>query len=688
VNDYRPISLLNCVLKVLTKLLAERLQKWILKVVHRNQYGFIKGRNIQDCLAWSFEYLHQCKASGREIVVLKLDFEKAFDTVEHSTILEILHHMGFDERWTNWIKLILESGSSSILVNGVPGTDFKCKRGVRQGDPLSPLLFVSMAELLQVVINVACSEGVLHLPIDQPASEDFPVVQYADDTIIILQADRDQLASLHSLLDAYSQSTGLKINFHKSQMIPINITNEKAQELASVLGCQVGQMPFTYLGLPLGTTRPTVAELMPLVDRVERRLTSTAIWLTYGGRVTFINSALSPLLIYALCVLKIPLQIIEFVDRARRHCLWRKSEDREEKTYSLAAWDLVCRPKKKGGLGIMDLKVQNQGLLLKYLHKFYHKMDVPWVMLIWYKYYGDKVPHATTKIGSFWWRDVFSLSDIYRGITTCTVNAGDSVLLWKDLWFEDALMKERLPHLFSFTLKEDCSMLQFLENDTPSSDFFLPLSMEASSELDWLNDTIRNIQREPYMPDRWIYVWGQEEYKVQKFYKFYFQEVVPLSCLPAIWKTKCTMKHKIFAWLLFMDRLNTRDMLVRRQCPIPDNKCVLCNTVLETREHLFFECQISRQCWDVLNMQWDTNLAISDMIAVASTQWRRPLFLEYAILGAWNIWKIRNRKHFDGIIPTTQTWLQQLLADLDLLGSRLKPELRDKLVTFSASLRV
>jgi hypothetical protein len=80
--------------------------------------------------------------------------------------------MGFDDRFTNWIKLILESGSSSILTNGVPGTEFKCRRGVRQGDPLSPLLFVSGAELLQVIINHAHEEGLLSLPIAQSASED------------------------------------------------------------------------------------------------------------------------------------------------------------------------------------------------------------------------------------------------------------------------------------------------------------------------------------------------------------------------------------------------------------------------------------------------------------------------------------------------------------------------------------
>jgi hypothetical protein len=74
-----------------------------LKLVHRNQYGFIKGETIQDCLPWSFEYLHQCKTPGREIVVIKLDFTKAFDTIEHSSILQILRHMGFDDRWLSWI---------------------------------------------------------------------------------------------------------------------------------------------------------------------------------------------------------------------------------------------------------------------------------------------------------------------------------------------------------------------------------------------------------------------------------------------------------------------------------------------------------------------------------------------------------------------------------------------------------
>jgi retron-type reverse transcriptase len=211
-GDYRPISLLKSCLKLLTKLLADRLQKVILEIIHENQYAFIESRTIQDRLAWSFEFLHQCHQSKREIIILKLDFAKAFDMIEHDVILSMLKHCGFDDRFLRWIESILTSGTSSVLLNGVPGKTFHCRRGLRQGDPLSPLLYVATEDLLlQKIINRACQINLLHHPIPS-VNGDFPIIQYADDTLLIMQVCPRQLL-YQGILETFAHSTSLRVNF-------------------------------------------------------------------------------------------------------------------------------------------------------------------------------------------------------------------------------------------------------------------------------------------------------------------------------------------------------------------------------------------------------------------------------------------------------------------------------------------
>lgn len=226
VDDYWPISLLNYSLKCITKILSTRLQSVILQLVHQNQYGFIKGRTIQDCLAWAFHFLHICHKSKKEIVILKLDFEKAFDKLEYEVILQVLKHKGFPAKWIDWIHNILSTVTSLVLLNGILGKSFRCRRGVRQGDPLPPLLFVLAADLLQSVINKAWQAGVLKHPISDDFGSDYPIIQYADDTLLLLPGDATVLFNLKCLLRPFSDSTGLHVNFAKSFLVPINMRTE------------------------------------------------------------------------------------------------------------------------------------------------------------------------------------------------------------------------------------------------------------------------------------------------------------------------------------------------------------------------------------------------------------------------------------------------------------------------------
>lgn len=175
--------------------------------------------------------------------MLKLDFEKAFDLIEHSLSLDMLRAKGFPDKWLLWITDLIGSATSSVLLNGTSGKEFKCKRGVRQGDPLSPLLFSIIAYLIQCVINHEYDMGNLHPTFPQDSNIPFPVVQYVDDTILVMQANEEQLILLKETLHKVTLSSGLKVNYHKSCLVPINISQEQAGSLASAFGCSVGTFP-------------------------------------------------------------------------------------------------------------------------------------------------------------------------------------------------------------------------------------------------------------------------------------------------------------------------------------------------------------------------------------------------------------------------------------------------------------
>jgi hypothetical protein len=274
-----------------------------------------------------------------------LDFEKAFDKVEHRFILEMLRSKGFPSKWLDWIQMILSSSTSSVLLNGIPGKSFKCRREVRQRDPLSSLLFVIAADLLQTISNAAWLAGILKHPISDEFGGDFPIIQYADDTLLILPADTTTMFNLKGLLRSFSNSSGLHVNYHKSFMVLVNVDYSKLLHLANTVGCLTESMPFTYLGLPLSTHKPSTQSFAPLLQRIESRLFGINRMLSYHGRLLLVNSVFSAMPTYYMCTLLQPPKVIDQIDRYRKQCLWNGG-DINRKGKCLAAWEATCINKK------------------------------------------------------------------------------------------------------------------------------------------------------------------------------------------------------------------------------------------------------------------------------------------------------------------------------------------------------
>lgn len=222
-KKFRPISLINCILKIFTKVMTNRFSLVKLRLIASNQSAFIKGRYILESVVTAHEILHSVHSSKEKGLVLKLDYEKAFDKVNLDFLVELLTLRGFGPQIISWIKQFILGGSVGVKVNGVEGPYFKTGKSLRQGDSLSPILFNFVVDFLTIMLCKVASLDLIQGLCPDACLGGVICLQYADDTILFVQNDLEKAKTLKCVLTDLTCSknvSGMKIYYSKSEIIP------------------------------------------------------------------------------------------------------------------------------------------------------------------------------------------------------------------------------------------------------------------------------------------------------------------------------------------------------------------------------------------------------------------------------------------------------------------------------------
>ncbi|XP_057734380.1 uncharacterized protein LOC130949758 [Arachis stenosperma] len=283
--------------------------------------------------------------------------------------------MGFGQRWRNWVTECVSTSSMFVLINGSPSKPFKMERGLWQGDPLSPFLFVLVADVLHRMFGEAVRNGqILPLLVGRDHVE-LSHLQFADDTVLFCPLEEKTIKNYRRILRCFELMSGLTINFDKSSLIPINCDVQWVQCMSRVIGCKVASLSVKYLGIQLGTNPRLVKTWKPIIEKVEEKL---SIWkakvLNKSGKLVLIKSVLNSLPVYYLSLYKMPKAVAEKLIFLYRRFLWDKEDGRFG--MAMVRWEVVQAPRKLGGLGVGDAMVRNTALLFKWWWCF-SKEDCP-----------------------------------------------------------------------------------------------------------------------------------------------------------------------------------------------------------------------------------------------------------------------------------------------------------------------
>ena len=282
-------------------------------------------------MAVAHEIVHSVNSSQQPGVVLKLDYEKVYDRVSWDFLFEVLRTRGFSPTWIRWIELLVIKGSVGDNLNGEESSFFNPGKGLRQGDPISPLLFNLVVDVLTRMLAKAADQGLIRGVLTDFTPNGIISLQYADDTLIFSSSEMSHLRNLKCCLGLFEQFFGMRINFHKNELILMNVESEEAHFISHLFGRPLGSFPMKYLGVPLHFDKLKREDIQPLVDKILKKLAS---WrgrlLSSAARVTLIKTCLASIPVYLLSFIKFPKWALQMLNTHLANCLWDDTNEKHK----------------------------------------------------------------------------------------------------------------------------------------------------------------------------------------------------------------------------------------------------------------------------------------------------------------------------------------------------------------------
>eukprot|EP00253_Pinus_taeda_P009046 PITA_09046 len=618
-DDYRPISLCNCLYKIISKIIANRLRPILSKHIAPQQFAFLEDRQIHEAIGSAQEALHSIWSRHLKCILLKIDLSKAFDRVSWLYIKMFLIHLGFPLALINWIMACIMTPSYSVLINGSASHFFHSERGLRQGCPLSPLLFLLVMEGLSRLIIAAKREGTLSgLRITYDCY--LTPLLFVDDVLILLDGNIRDSLTFSRILQLFMKATGMMVNQQKSTITFSRTSVNEAQAAQQAFPFTIHPMDrgLKYLGFWLKPNSKRIADWVWLVNKVEKRLNYWSHrYLSRDGRLVLIKSVLEATPVFWMVLAWIPRNILARLQQICNKYLWAGSQDKC--IFAWIGWQKIALPKRWGGWGLKDFPLFAKAMAAKmgwslltsqnlWARLSYHKYIWPQDILDWVR-----LPNWNrTGISSVWKDLLFSLP-LIRDNLVWRINDGSLARIGMDRWIGSGGRHTLSLELIQFLHSRDINVIA-QDADHENSGIFHQAWISAQQMnlphrwhqewKDYYATLTESHIRIRDGPDELI--WSQAEngkyspkagYITLSSHKKPYH--IPTWC-QSIWKLTAPPRSKLFFWCVLRDKVPTGEHLMHRSIHGP-SWCVMCKKATKSTEHLFLRCSATQELWRSLS---------------------------------------------------------------------------------------